>query len=235
MRFVPVPGTKVLMCVHETRHKDYAMHASETQETATTWKNQTADDFIPTNRPEDHPVINVSWEDAQKFCDWLAKKEGKTYRLPTDEEWSLAVGIGLDESWKKDTTPATVFKNSTVFPWGNIWPPPKDSVNVSDESRMVKAPKPNGQYLEGYDDGNPTTAPVMSFNPNQLGLYDLGGNVWEWCADWYDLTNTERVVRGGSWRSSDKIDLVSSRRRHYTPGLRVNDYGFRIVLELPAP
>jgi formylglycine-generating enzyme required for sulfatase activity len=193
------------------------------------WKDQSADGYALTENKENHPVMKVSWEDAQKFCAWLSKKEGKTYRLPTDQEWSYAVGIGRDEKWKKDTTPATVAKSQTDFPWGDKWPPPKGSGNYSDDSRKAKAPNANAQYLENYDDGFPTTAPVMSFKPNKLGLYDLEGNVREWVEDRYDNAKADRLLRGGCWYNFDRAYLLSSNRFNLPPGRRHN-HGFRVVV-----
>ncbi len=218
------------MYIHETRYKDYAPYAAESQGVDGGWKDQSADGFTPTERPEDHPVMKVSWEDAQKFCAWLSKKEGKTYRLLTDQEWSYAVGIGRDEKWKNDTTPATVIKSQTDFPWGDQWPPPKGSGNYSDDSRKATVPNGAAQYLEDYDHGFPTTAPVISFKPNKLGLYDLEGNVREWVEDWYDNAKKDRVLRGASWFHIDRATLLSSHRIHSPPGNRINYYGFRCVL-----
>jgi serine/threonine protein kinase len=230
MKFLPVKGTDVLFCIHEVRYSDYAAYAAEAQGVDGAWKNQSAEGFTPTDRLGDHPVMKVSWEDAQKFCEWLSKKEGKTYRLPTDQEWSYAVGIGRDEKWKQDTTPATVTKSQTDFPWGDKWPPPKGSGNFSDDSRKAKAPNATAQYLENYYDGFPTTAPVMSFKPNKLGLYDLEGNVREWVEDWYDNAKADRVLRGGCWHNYDRTLLLSSPRGHYLPGGRYFLNGFRCVL-----
>ena len=231
MKFVPVEGTNILFCIHEVRYSDYAAYAAESPGVDGYWKDQTSDDYALTENKENHPVMKVSWWDAQRFCAWLSKKESQTYRLPTDQEWSYAVGIGRDEKWTKDTTPATVFRNETAFPWGDQWPPPKGSGNYSDDSRKAKAKAPNAtaQYLEGYDDGFPTTAPVMSFKPNKFGLYDMGGNVWEWCEDWYDNALKGRVLRGGSWNGSDRNILLSSTRSQNDPGLRHHNRGFRVV------
>jgi formylglycine-generating enzyme required for sulfatase activity len=179
-------------------------------------------------------VIRGSWDDAQKFCTWLSKKEGKLYRLPTDQEWSLAVGIGRDEKWKSDTTPATVFKDQSEFPWGKEWPPPKGAGNYSDMSRRAKAPGDNKPWLEGYDDTFPTTAPVMSFAPNEVGLYDMGGNAWEWVEDWYSGERTERVLRGGSWHYGERGSLLSSIRHRSAPAVGNDRVGFRVVLEMSA-
>jgi len=232
MKFVPVPGTEVLFCIHEVRYKDYEEYAKKAKETVDGgWRTQTNDDFEIKKDAGDHPVARVNWHDAQKFCAWLSEKEGKTYRLPTDREWSLAVGIGREEDWKYDTTPATVFKVPDAFPWGDEWPPPKGAGNYSDASRQAKAPLDDAKYVEGgYDDGFPMTAPVMSFEANKLGLYDLGGNVWEWCNDWYSVEQKDRVMRGGSWNRNERDTLLSSGRYRNTPDFRINTYGFRVVL-----
>jgi formylglycine-generating enzyme required for sulfatase activity len=178
-------------------------------------------------------VVRVSWEDAQAFCRWLSKKEGKTYRLPTDEEWSKAVGIAQKEE-KKATLQEKNGKVEGEYTWGTDWPPPKGAGNFCDESRNVKAPNVKyPKYLEGYDDGFPTTAPVMSFKPNEFGLYDLGGNVREWVEDWYNSEQTARGVRGASWYLLTGLDLRSSYRVGIRPSDRNPSGGFRCVV-LPA-
>jgi hypothetical protein len=227
MKFVQVPGTNALFCIHETRYKDYATYAMDAQGVDGSWKEQKTEGFV-LDRPEDHPVTRVSWEDAQSFCAWLSKKEGRTYRLPTDKEWSQAVGIGREEKWTKDTTPATVFRNQTDFPWGDKWPPPNGAGNYSDQSRKEKAPAKNSQYFDGYDDGFPSTSPVMSFKPNKFGIYDLGGNAWEWCEDWFDSAKIDRVLRGSSWSHWERENLLSSFRDHHKPVERIG-LGFRVV------
>ncbi|MBP9225419.1 MAG: SUMF1/EgtB/PvdO family nonheme iron enzyme [Verrucomicrobiales bacterium] len=232
MKFVPVPGTEVMFCIHETRWRDYEVYAEEVDGVAPDWRNQIYNDFTITDVPAEHPVVYVNWEDAKAFCAWLSKKEGKIYRLPTDHEWSMAVGIGSTEIWNRDTTPATVNKSQDAFPWGNEWPPPQGAGNYSDESLRAKAPSKYAQYVEGgYDDGFPTTAPVMSFEPKALGIFDLGGNVWEWCEDWFSDEQKERVLRGGSWDFYDRRLLLSSNRGHKTPDTRINYCGFRVVVE----
>ena len=233
MKFVRVPGTEVLFGIHEVRYKDYAAYALENPGMDGPWKNQTVDGFKITERHEDHPVVKVSWQDAQKFCAWLSKKEGKSYRLPTDEEWSVAIGLGRKEKHANDMMPEMLNgKETTEFPWGGDFPPKTQDKagNYSDASRKAKAPRGDGQYLEDYDDGFPTTAPVMSFKPNQFGLYDMGGNVWEWCEDWFDNTQKEQVLRGTSfYDGGNHSSLLSSYR---VPGNRFNDCGFRCVLVL---
>ncbi|MBX7210017.1 MAG: SUMF1/EgtB/PvdO family nonheme iron enzyme [Verrucomicrobiaceae bacterium] len=228
MKLVPVPGTDVLMCIHETRYKDYAAYATEVQGVDAKWKDQTIEGIQITDRAEDHPVINTSWDDAQAFCAWLGKKEGRTYRLPTDKEWSFAVGIGRKEKWGSDTPPASLsHKIDTEWPWGENFPPrTRDKAgNYNDMSHDEK----NGSYLKGYKDGYPTTAPVMSFKPNKLGIYDLGGNLFEWVEDWYDGEQKERTLRGASWSHADRGYLLSSGRFRSGPGARTTAYGFRVV------
>jgi hypothetical protein len=233
MKFLPVEGTDVLFCIHEVRWREYAAYAAESPGVAPDWKKQTHDGYAITERAEDHPVVYVGWEDAQAFCAWLSKKEGKLYRLPTDEEWSIAVGLGRAEKRPKGTTPAMLSgKESPDFPWGGDFPPKTENKagNYSDASRKAKAPNGAAKYLEDYDDGFPTTAPVMSFEPNKFGLYDMGGNVWEWCEDWYDNAQKDRVMRGGSWYDYDRSNLLSSSRPRNAPGRRRVNHGFRCVV-----
>jgi formylglycine-generating enzyme required for sulfatase activity len=167
----------------------------------------------------------VTWNDAADFCEWLSKKEDKSYRLPTDVEWGLALGIpkkGQGESNRLDD-------EKYVFPWGNSPVPPKGFGNYADTSFASKFP--NHYSLKGYVDGFPTTSPVMSFQPSPLGFYDLGGNVWEWCEDWLDEKQGRRVARGGSWYGYDAEDMRSSYRGGIPPSQGRPYYGFRCVLQ----
>ncbi len=230
MKLVPVPGTDVLFCIHETRYKDYAAYARETPDADGHWKNQKIDGVAPEGDAGDHPVFEVSWDEARAFCRWLSQKEGKTYRLPKDREWSFAVGIGEQEEWTADTTPKTVFKPQKNYPWEGAWPPPPGAGNYRDETRRKKVPRPDAKYVDGYDDGYAITAPVMSFRPNKLGLYDMGGNVWEWIEDAYDTTPGDPIARGGSWSNPDPWFTRSSFRLQKPATLRDPSYGFRIVL-----
>lgn len=168
---------------------------------------------------DSHPVVNVSWSDAQAFCKWLTEKEksqeildGYIYRLPTDLEWSQAAGL----TGEVGATPAARDgKVKGVYPWGKEWPP---AIGV-------------GNYADNltYDDWE-KTAPVGSFRPNPQGVYDLGGNVWEWCVDSGDSSQENRVLRGGSWYGFNAGSLQASYRRYLPPTERKNESGFRIVL-----
>ncbi|MBU6303771.1 MAG: SUMF1/EgtB/PvdO family nonheme iron enzyme [Verrucomicrobia bacterium] len=202
MKFVPVVsytnGKKVLFSVWETRVRDFRAYRTDTE-----------------GEP-DHPVVNVSWEDAVAFCEWLSRRDGKTYRLPTDHEWSLAVGIGERESATASPRDKDM-KIEGVYPWGTTWPPPRGAGNYDSSLNC---------------DAFEQTAPVGSFSPNRFGLYDLGGNVLEWCSDWSDRDQQYRVLRGGSWNDDVSTYLLSSNRYIVTPSNRYVSRGFRVVLEV---
>jgi formylglycine-generating enzyme required for sulfatase activity len=211
MRFVPVAGTKVLFSVWETRVQDYELFAQETRR----GRPKTSFQQEPT-----HPAVYVSWECAVAFCDWLTKKEGRRYRLPTDDEWSVAVGLKEE----RGSTPEEKNLKLDGYPWGKVWPPPFGA----------------GNYDSSLDvDDFDYTSPVGSFAPNAFGLYDLGGNVQEWCEDLYTDNDQDdqyhsprdRVVRGGSWRwPNSEIMLRSSCRDGVYPTNRYDSIGFRCVM-----
>ena len=226
MKFVPVPGTEILMCIHPTRRKDYEAFAPHDKSLTGWWKNSKKKD-VPIGGGEDHPVISVSWEEATAFCQWLSKKEGRQYRLPSDLEWSYAVGIAERES-KGGTPQSKDNKIGGEYPWGNQWPPPPGAGNFADDSNKASFPQDN--TIEGYNDGFPTTSPVMSFAPNKLGIYDMAGNVWQICNDWYNDDHKEHVMRGGSWSDNNSGNFLSSRRAHLETGGRRNFTGFRCVV-----
>lgn len=229
MRFVPLPGTRVLICIHETRRADYALFASDSPGADTTWKTPFYRG-VPVGEADDHPVSGVGWSDAQAFCIWLSKKENRVYRLPTDREWSIAVGIGGDD--RPMETPHQLDKKVRGrYPWGSAWPPTFKSGNFGDDTAVARNSAQTN--VQGYDDGFATTAPVMSFRPNRLGLYDLGGNVWEWCVDSFDPGQGLYVLRGASWQFGDEDRLISSCRTKRPPDDRNVDGGFRCVLESP--
>jgi formylglycine-generating enzyme required for sulfatase activity len=171
----------------------------------------------------DRPVINVSWDDIQAYLEWLRQMTGKDYRLPSEAEWEYAARAG------------TV----TPFWWGS-------SISTQqanyDGNRTFGGGK-TGEYRQ-------KTLPVKSFDPNPWGLYQVHGNVLEWCADgWHDSYAAKpedlkanggpwigggsgaRVLRGGSWLYDPQY-LRSANRSRNDPGLRFNFLGFRVARTL---
>jgi serine/threonine protein kinase len=181
----------------------------------------------------DHPVVGVSWEDANQFCAWLTKKERsegtlksfQSYRLPTDREWSEAVGLDREQG----ATPSERSGKIKGYPWGPAFPPPVDTLNYAGSESRPDAPD-NWPVIPEYHDAFPRTAPVSAFNPNGRGLCSMGGNVWEWCMDKYENALNWRTLRGGSWATARQEEMLSSYRRGYGPLFRSDEIGFRCVI-----
>ena len=177
----------------------------------------------------DHPVVGVSYDDALAFCAWLTEKEGRRYDLPTDLEWSLAIGLGEETGTSPEER---LYHSAGTYPWGPAWPPPPQFGNYAGSESRAGMPSWWGVAPGGYEDAYPRTSPVGSFAPNALGFYDLSGNVWEWCADAYCPGSLARIVRGGSWGSDRPAYLQSANRNPKFPDSRNDETGFRIVLRL---
>jgi len=213
MRFVPVDGTTARFSIWETREHDFFRFSASTDR-----EHPTPQHYSPEMT---QPAVMVSWDDAVAFCEWLTMKEreqgiigeNQWYRLPTDAEWSAAVGLDSE----------------TVFPWGSNWPPPPLAGNFQSEEVSSDA-----RSIKGYFDGYEFSAPVGSFPANRYGLYDMSGNVWEWCQDHAPSENRKKRLRGGAFSSFDSSYLHSSKELIFTPEpeetLRFNDVGFRCVL-----
>jgi formylglycine-generating enzyme required for sulfatase activity len=243
MHFVPMG--EIFISEWETRVRDFQMFAESKGYDAVggmssavtqngfklnqmSWK---APGFAQT---PDHPVVGVSWEDANQFCAWLTKKERsegtlatfQSYRLPTDREWSRAVGL---EGELGETPRDRSGRIKAFYPWGTAFPPPNDSGNYAGSESRLDAPE-TWSVIAGFHDAFPRTAPVSAFNPNAHGLSCMGGNVWEWCMDKFENTMNWRTLRGGSWATSRAEELLSSYRRGYGPLFRSDEIGFRCVL-----
>jgi len=232
MKFVAVPGVNALFGVWDTRVQDYQAFLADTKYS-----------WTPPEYHQDatHPVAAVSWVDAKAFCRWLTEKERKegrlasnqSYRLPTDAEWSLAAGL------PEEVAGSPMEKNNkvaNVYPWGNEWPPQKGSGNFADKAAN-RGRYPRLEIISGYDDGFDATSPVGTFTPNQFGLYDMGGNVWQWCEDEFrpGSPTHARVLRGGSFEAFDATALLSSHRNNSSPNYGSDLYGFRCVVGDDTP
>jgi formylglycine-generating enzyme required for sulfatase activity len=152
------------------------------------------------------------------------------YRLPTDTEWSVAVGLGRESG---STPEEKNCKIKDVYPWGKEWPPPQGAGNFAGEESRIGNEPSTWRFIFGYNDGCPRTSPVGSFRANKFWLYDMAGNVWQWCEDRYSDTYNDRmeyrVLRGGSWVFDSSLSLLSSYREARDPDRRHDVNGFRCV------
>jgi len=227
MKFVRIPSGSFMMGSpsselgldgDKTQHRvtltrPYYMQATEV--TQGQWKavmGNNPSNF--SNCGDNCPVENVSWNDCQEFIRKLNQKEGTNkYRLPTEAEWEYACRAGTE----------------TAYSWGNQGDCGKANYGGSWVSSECKSENP-GQTMK-----------VASFGPNVFGLYDMHGNVWEWCSDWYGdypggtvtdpggpSNGSHRMFRGGSWDFGAGYCRSASRGRN-DPGLRLDDLGFRLA------
>jgi formylglycine-generating enzyme required for sulfatase activity len=200
---------------------------------------------------DSQPAVNVSWEEAALFCNWLSRSEGLPpfyeeqdgrvtgwdpeshgYRLPTEAEWAFAARVSDDGQLM-------------MFPWGtDVYPPPTVVENYADESASTIVTF----VLSNYNDGFPVTAPVGSFEPNHHEIYDMSGNASEWVNDYYEIQpgsgealadplgpppGDRHVIRGASWAKGSRSEL----RLAYRDGGRDPNYetGFRIARYVDRP
>ena len=183
--------------------------------------------YKPKSGAADHPVIEVSWYGASAYCRWVSGKAGKTYRLPTEAEWEKAA-----RGTKQD-----------MYPWGN-------DIDSSYANYQNSAdPFETGNYpfttTVGFYNGSTYNKFLTHDNSSFYGVYDMAGNVWEWCSDWFGSSyysdsayknpkgpssGSKRIIRGGGWDVNPRF-LQSASRMSSNPYNRISSIGFRCVRE----
>ena len=187
------------------------------------------DDYSGRKAADDLPVVNVSWNDAIAYADWLSQRTGKAYRLPSEAEFEYALRGGT----------------TTRYWWGDGSPESKVE-NLTGSGDRSRSGRSWSNSFRGYRDGYWGPAPVMSFAANPFGLYDIDGNVSEWVADcwhdnyirapddgsaWINPGCSAHVLRGGSWGSSP-AQVISAYRQGVASDARSGRVGFRVMREL---
>ncbi len=252
-----VAATGYLTEAEKSGRGAYVLHPSVKNETErftpekqASWRNPGFE------QTDEHPVVCVSWHDASAFCEWLTKRDGAVYRLPTEAEWEFACRA----------------RTESIYSWGDEPDAAYAHGNVGDGALEAQHPgtvsRQRGDRL-GRDEGDGVvyTAPVGRYKPNAFGLYDMHGNVWEWCRDrYYDRLYATRQkelqalrlakqpvisidphgpettpqhqygdwrsLRGGSWYVSP-ISCRSATRSFAEAGDGFSYIGFRVVREMP--
>ena len=172
MRFVPVPATKVLFSIWDTRVQDYAEYARARGITP-------RKPFF--NQGPTHPVVEVSWEDANGSA--IGFREGRAH-LPAAHGCGVERGRGLGRrKWSDAGGEKSKIGASDIYPWGPAVAPAQRGGQFCGRDHEQEAGVA-GYYIDGYDDGFAYTSPVGSFPANRYGIYDMSGNVWQWCGDW---------------------------------------------------
>lgn len=220
--------------VHEVTNGEYATFVASPAakiEPPFHWGDRT-----PPAGKERHPVYNVTWFDAQAYC------QAQGGRLPTEAEWERAArgdARDLDYPWGNDYEPEPPVTAATTSSGGTTAEPAAPAPPAAGRSARSRS---NRRAHSGSSTG---PVAVGSFAPNSLGLYDVSGNLWEWTADWYDLhyysvspvenptgpsTGRYKVIRGGSW-ADNETRLGTLYYRNYTaPDTAQPTVGFRCVV-----
>ena len=182
----------------------YMLFADEYKEYLPSWTSLQSNYYQNMDLSENAPIIGIHWHDAMAYCQWLSKKLGNRYRLPTEEEWKNACRAESKGEWY----------------FGD-----------NEEELENYAWYRKNTYKLGEKHKDYGTHEVGQKIPNKWGLYDMHGNVFEWCFDWYENEKINKLACGGSWESSAMFTHLSH-RYWLNPSSRTNDIGFRILKEI---
>ena len=222
---------------HTVKLKDFSIGAYEV--TQRQWAIIMDDNPSGSYKCADCPVNNVSWTDIQSFIEKLNSATGKHYRLPTEAEWEYAARGGVTEVLVKDKTTPRGGVNEFLISDKDVRRPAKDK-----EGKKWSGRSGGPQSVAWYQNNSQDHIhPVGHKQPNELGLYDMSGNVEEWCNDFYatsygskntvenpqgPASGNSHVVRGGSF-TDDADDVVVTRRAAYLPDTKAVSLGFRLA------
>lgn len=249
MKFVPVPGTKVLFSVWETRLKDFeefvqrsgydmgpgqkpwTLEPDADAPAGVRWKQAGGDwrdPHFPAGAEQngEHPVVCVSLYDAKAFCDWLTARERELGLLPAGAHYA----VPTDEQW-------SVAAGKDKYPWGNRWPPRAGDGNYAGEESRIGNATERYEVIEGLKDGYAWTSPVGKYRANEHGLHDMGGNVWEHCDTAYRRTmNSDEARKTFPFLEEEKAgDGIPYYVIRGGSWFNTEDYGMRSLFRYRAP
>jgi len=231
-----VPLGQAMMASTEVRRREFREFARERKLTLQPeWQ-------LDDESKLDLPITSVTRAEAEAFCEWLTQREQgqeiidgiHSYRLPLDDEWSMAAGMPRE----KGEAPADRhLRAEGMYPWGYVWPPPQGVANLFDKA-AADADKTR-QPVPSYSDGFAEISPVEALPPNDRGLRALSGNVWEWVKEDYGgefaPLAAQGTVRGGAFTTAAREQLLSGYRRAVPVAERHKDVGFRVMLSAGPP
>jgi formylglycine-generating enzyme required for sulfatase activity len=191
----------------------------ETYKPGINWRH---DPFGNVRPPQDslHPVIHVSWHEANEYCKWLSENDKRyKYRLPTADEWEYAAGCG---------------NYFNIYPWGNEVELETLPGNTADLSLLRGLPQMKAENVSPFDDGFAGTSPAGSFSQNCFSLFDMAGNVAEWTADDWVVEHVDgsrdaqKIIKGGSYFVLAH-ECAVMKKQGFSPAKRHRGIGFRVV------
>ncbi len=236
MRFVSAGSSNILFSIWETRRRDFEEFAKEATPRIASFGARWRQPLGDSN--SNCPVSFIDLPTAHDFCEWLTRRErtggiigsNDLYRLPTDPEWSQAAGLPNEPGQTPEARETAMRERRGYYAWGRGWPPPDTGIPANFAGAEALAIGTSTELRQR--DNWPYLAPVGSFPPNEFGLYDMSGNIAEWCNSTWNRESDDKVLRGGAWNQSSPAALNLITRQHALPVLLAPGSGFRIVLEV---